>query len=122
MAKRDNTILVKSKVFAIRIVRLYQYLCESKREFVLSKQLLKSGTSIGANAREAEVSMSKPEFLSKLNICLKEGNETAYWLELLYETDYLTEEEYTSIYNDCVELIKLLISIIKTTKDNSAKE
>ncbi len=118
MAKADNTILYKSKAFAIRVVRLYQYLCDLRHEYVLSKQLLKSGTSIGANAREAEVSMSKPEFLSKLNICLKEANESAYWLELLHETDYLTDEEYTSIYNDCVELIKLLISIIKSTKEN----
>ncbi len=115
---KDNAILMKSKAFAIRVVKLYQYLCETKHEYVLSKQLLRSGTSIGANAREAEVSMSKPEFLLKLNICLKEANETAYWLELLHETEYITHVEFESIYNDCIELKKILISIIKGTKDS----
>ncbi len=112
----NNIIITKSKRFAIRIILLYQHLTSTKKEFIMVKQLLRCGTSIGANIREAEVSMSKAEFIAKLNISLKEANETAYWLELLYETDYLNQEEYDSIYPDCIELIKLLISIIKSTK------
>ncbi len=119
---KGNAIQLKSKAFAIRVVRLYQYLCETKHEYVLSKQLLRSGTSIGANAREAEVSMSKPEFLQKLNICLKEANESAYWIELLHETDYISATEFESIYADCIELKKLLISIIKGTKNSDNKD
>ena len=87
--KSDNIILSKSKAFAVRIVRLYQYLCNDKKEFVLSKQLLRSGTSIGANVKEAVRGQSKPDFISKMSIALKEAAETEYWLELLYETDYL---------------------------------
>ncbi len=116
----ENKILTtKSKAFAIRIIRLYKHLTTSKKEFIMVKQLLRSGTSIGANIREADVSMSKAEFVAKLNISLKEANETAYWLELLFETDYLSKEEYDSIYPECIELIKLLITIIKLTKTAS---
>ena len=91
----------KSRRFAIRIVRLYQYLCQEKKEFVMSKQLLKSGTSIGANIAESECAISRKDFLSKIYIALKECSETRYWLDLLYETDYLTSEEYRSIQQDC---------------------
>lgn len=115
----ENAILIKSKAFAIRIIKLYQYLSDEKKEFVLSKQLLRSGTSIGANCREAARAQSKADFVAKLNISLKEADETAYWLELLNETDYLTKAQYESIYADCEELIKLLVSIIKSAKNNS---
>jgi four helix bundle protein len=111
--KRDNAILDKSKKFAIRIIKLYQFLSKDKKEFVLSKQLLRSGTSIGANIREAHSAMSDAEFRAKMNIALKEASETEYWLELLQETDYLTKEQFSSIYQDSNELNKLLISIIK---------
>ena len=111
----ENIILDKSKIFAIRIINLYKYLNDNKHEHVLSKQLLRSGTSIGANVREAHNSQSKKEFVAKMNISLKEASETEYWLELLHETNYLSTEEFQSIYNDCNEINKLLISIIKTS-------
>lgn len=114
--KTDNIVLDKSKAFAVRIIRLYQYLSTEKNEYVLSKQVLRSGTSIGANIREAVRGQSKRDFYSKLNISLKEASETEYWLLLLYETDYLTKEQFESIYNDCQEIIKLLVSITKTQK------
>lgn len=116
MADADNVILIKSKAFAIRIIKLYQFLCDSKKEFVLSKQLLRSGTSIGANVREAVRGQSKADFYAKMNISLKEASETEYWLELLYEAEYITEKEFTSIYKDCKELLKMLTSITKTQK------
>ena len=111
---RDSVTLDKSKNFAIRIVRLYQYLCTEKKEFVLSKQLLRSGTSIGANLAEAIYGISDKDFLSKMYISLKECAETKYWLELLFKTDYLTEQQYPSINEDCTELSKLLTSSAKT--------
>ena len=114
----DNVILDKSKSFAIRCIRLCQYLAEAKREFTLSKQLLRSGTSIGANCREAARAQSAADFVSKLNIALKEADETAYWLELLHETDYLDDDPFKSIDADVEELIRILVSIIKTTKIN----
>jgi len=114
MNKNGNVILEKSKNFAIRVIRLFQYLQKEKEEFILSKQLLRSGTSIGANVREAHSSMSKAEFKAKLNIALKEASETEYWLELLKETEYITQEQFDSIYADCNELNKILISIIKS--------
>ncbi len=104
----------KSKAFAVRIVRLYQYLNDEKSEYVLSKQLLRSGTSIGANLAEAECAISRKDFLSKVYIALKECSETTYWLELLYETDYLSEQEYQSMNLDCEELRKMLSSTTKT--------
>ncbi len=112
----DNLILDKSKSFAIRIINLYKYLCAEKHEYVLSKQILRSGTSIGANVKEAVQGASKRDFVAKLIISLKEASETEYWLELLYETDYLTQKEFDGIYKDCKEIIKLLTSIIKTSK------
>ena len=112
----DNAVKDKSKAFAIRTVKLYQYLTDEKKEYVLSKQLLRSGTSIGANVSEGIRAQSRPDFFAKLNIALKEAEETSYWLELLHETDYLTEDEFSSIYGDCEELIKLLVAITKTQK------
>jgi len=111
--EKDNVILLKSKAFALQIIKLYKYLVENKKEFVLSKQILRSGTSIGANAREASRAQSKPDFYAKLFISLKEAEETAYWLELLYESDFLPEEKYKIIYVECEELIKILVSITK---------
>ena len=115
---KDNKILINSKNFAIRIIRLYQYLSEEKKEHVLSKQLLRCGTSIGANVRESINAQSKADFMSKLNIALKESNETEYWLELLYETDYLTKEQFDSIISDNNNLTGTLINILKTLKSN----
>ena len=113
-----SIIFEKSKSFAVRIVRLYKYLCLNKREYVLSKQILRSGTSIGANIAEARCAISKKDFLSKIYIALKETAETLYWLELLYDTDFLTEKEYLSLVSDCNELRKMLSSTTKTTIQN----
>ena len=115
---KDNILLDKSFIFAVRIVKLYKYLCSKKKEYVLSKQLLRSGTSIGANINEAQDAQSKNDFISKLSISLKEARETKYWIELLRETDYLTDKEANNILEDLIEVIKLLVSIIKTTKEN----
>ena len=112
----DNIIEDKSFRFAIRIVNLYKYLCRTKKEFVLSKQLLRAGTSIGANVAESQQAQSRADFIAKLSIALKETSETNYWLRLLKATDYLTDEESRSIYADCVELEKLLVTIQKSTK------
>ena len=114
----DNLIRDKSLAFAVRIVRLYQFLTHEKKEYILCKQLLRSGTSIGANVREALDGISRADFLNKMYIALKESSESMYWLELLYETDYLTHFQYQSIYKDCLELRNILASITKTTKDN----
>lgn len=116
--KKENIVKDKSLNFAIRIVNLYKYLVTEKRETVMSKQLLRCGTSIGANIREAEQTQSRADFLNKQNIALKEANEAEYWLELLMKTEYITPKEYESINADCTELNKLLISIIKSTKLN----
>ena len=111
-----NPVLDKSKAFAVRIIKLYQYLCDEKHEFILSKQILRSGTSIGANVREAVRGQTSPMFYSKMNIALGEAEETAYWLELLCETEYITKEQFDSIYPENEELIKLLVSITKNQK------
>jgi len=113
---KENIIKNKSFDFALRIVKLYQHLTESKREFVLSKQLLRSGTSIGALVRESEYAESKADFIHKLSISLKEANESDYWLELLFKSNYIDEREYNSIKIDLEEILKLLVSIIKTSK------
>lgn len=117
---KENIVKNKSFTFAVRIVKLYQYLCENKREFVLSKQLLRSGTSVGAMIREAEHAETKNDFKHKLAIAQKEINETIYWLELLKETAYLNDEEFISINEDAIEIIKLLTTIIKSVKSNIA--
>ena len=115
---KNLTAKHKSRRFAIRIVRLYQYLCQKKKEYVMSKQLLKSGTSIGANVAESECAISKKDFLSKIYIALKECCETLYWLDLLYETDYLSSDEYHSIQHDCEKLRKMLSSTTKTLSES----
>ena len=114
---KDNIILAKSLDFSVRIVRLYQYLRDEKREYVLSKQLLRSGTSIGANAHEANDAISRNDFLNKMYVALKECAETLYWLQLLNRTDYLNDIEYDSIREDCAELRRILSSITKSTKE-----
>jgi four helix bundle protein len=116
--KQQNPLKDKSFLFAVRIVKCCKYLRSSKKETVLSKQLLRSGTSIGANIREAEQAQSKADFIHKLSISLKETNETLYWLELLVHSDYLATNEFESIHKDCIEIIKLLTSIIKKSKTN----
>ncbi len=113
-----NIVKEKSFNFAIRIVKLYKYLTEEKKEFVLSKQVLKSGTSIGANINEAQQGQSKKDFLMKMNISLKECTETKYWIELLSATEYINQEQKESIIKDCIEIEKMLTSIVKTTSDS----
>ena len=115
----NSIVFEKSKKFSLRIIGLYKYLSDEKKEFVLSKQLLRSGTSIGANIAEANCAISKKDFLAKMYIAFKESSETAYWLELLYGAEYLSKTEFESINLDCIELQKILSSITKTTKDNS---
>ena len=117
--KENNVLKEKSFSFALRIVKCYQYLQTEKQEYILSKQLLRSGTSIGANIREAEQAQSRIDFIHKLSIALKETNETEYWLELLNQSNYLDKNLFNSIHADCRELLKLLISIIKTSKQKN---
>ena len=109
----ENVIEIKSFDFAIRIVNLYKYLTGIKKEYVLSKQLLRSGTSIGANVAESQCAISKNDFIAKLYISLKESNETLYWLRLLQRTQYINNKQYESIYKDCEELKRMLVSITK---------
>jgi len=117
MENNENTAKKKSKKFAVRIVNLYNYLCEEKKEYVLSKQLLRSGTSIGANLAESEYAISDKDFLNKIYIALKESAETMYWLDLLFETEYLTKKEYDSINKEALELLKILKVTTKTLKN-----
>lgn len=112
----DRTVEQKSFHFAMRIVGLYRYLTETKKEFILSKQLMRSGTSIGANVAEAEQAQSRADFVAKLSIALKETAETNYWLRLLYATGYIQEAEFQSMYSSCVEFGKMLTAIIKSSK------
>ena len=116
--KKDNIVLDKSFRFAVRIIRLYQHLKDTRKEYVLSKQMLRSGTSVGANVREGNNAESKADFIHKMGIAQKEVDETMYWLELLKETDYLTINEFDSMYRDADELLKLIRSIIITAKNN----
>ncbi len=113
----ESILEQKSFQFAIRTVNLCKYLRDTKKEYTLSNQLLRSGTSIGANIAEAQQAQSKEDFISKLSIALKETTETIYWLKLLSATGYLSEKEYLSILEDCVELEKMLVSSVKTSKD-----
>ncbi|MBR4042365.1 MAG: four helix bundle protein [Bacteroidaceae bacterium] len=112
-------LLQKSKQFAIRIIRFYSYLQKEKNECVISKQILRSGTSIGANARESNNAQSSADFINKLSIALKEADETAYWLELLHESGIIDEQHFSSMYSDLKELIALLTASIKTSKQNN---
>ena len=119
----ENTIYLKSFEFAKRIVKLYKFLCENKKEFILSKQILRCGTSIGANVNEAIAAQSKKDFISKMAIASKEARETKYWLELLISADYLSKNEkyILSLQDDIEEIIKILTSIVKTSQENLRK-
>jgi four helix bundle protein len=117
----ENVIANKSYAFALRMIRLYQFLSEQKKEYVLSKHLLRSGTAIGAMVKESEHAQSKADFLNKMNVALKEANETEYWLMLLKDTQYINENEFDSINADCTEILRLLISIVKSTKTSLKK-
>ena len=116
--KDNNQIAIKSKAFAVRMIRLYQYLTNEKREHVLSKQVLRSGTSIGANIREADNAQSKKDFVAKMQIALKEAGETEYWLELLQDTEYISGNAGENLRSDCHELYQMITAIIKTAKTN----
>lgn len=115
---KDNPIAVLSKSFAFRIVKLEKYLKEEKREFTLSRQVLRSGTSIGANIRESIYAQSKADFISKMSIALKESSETEYWLELLHESGYVDDSSFESIYNDNSKISATLINIIRKAKES----
>ena len=116
---RESVVGVKSLAFGKRIAKCYRYLRDKKKETVMSKQLLRCGTSIGANVREGLYAQSRKDFISKLNIALKEAGETDYWLDVIHSAEYFTDEEFNSLKSDNDELLKLLTSIIKTTKANS---
>jgi four helix bundle protein len=118
MSEGNNVVRDKSFRFALRIVKLCQYLTEQKREYVLSKQVLRSGTAIGALIRESQYAESKADFIHKLAIALKEANETDYWIELLYQSEYIEEKSYKSIHHDIDELISILVAIVKKSKQN----
>ena len=113
----ENTVVEKSFEFAVRIVKLYRFLCDTRNEYVMSKQILKCGTSIGANVAEAQKGQSKADFTAKMQISLKEANETEYWLRLLHRTEYITKEQFVSMHRDVNELIALLSSICKSSKE-----
>jgi len=117
MAKNENIVGEKSEQFAINIVNVYKELTQTKNEFVLSKQLLRSGTSVGANIAESECASSESDFVNKLYIALKECNESLYWLRLLYKTEYIGKERYNSLYRDCSEIKRILTSSVKTIRE-----
>ncbi|MDP3464145.1 MAG: four helix bundle protein [Sulfuricurvum sp.] len=121
--KQDNIILDKSFAFAVKVVKLYKHLCDDKKEYVLSKQLLRSGTSIGANINEAQAAQSTNDFIAKLSIASKEARESQYWIKLLIETDYLSLSNGNTqvLQNEINEIVKLLTSIIKTTQERNKK-
>lgn len=116
-AENQNPAVDMSFDFAVRVVNLYKYLIREHKEYVLSKQLLRCGTSIGANISEAQRGQSKADFAAKMNIALKEASETEYWIRLLYKTEYLSKEQYTSLYADIQELIRLLMAICRTANN-----
>lgn len=118
---KKNPVLEKSYSFSLRIIKLFKHMTKEKREFVLSKQLLRSGTSIGANVEEGIGAASAKDFINKLNIAYKEARETHYWLRLLRDSEYITEKGYQSIIKDCEELLKLLYAIINKSKENNSK-
>ena len=120
MIKRERSLLLdKSEAFSGRILKMYKYLSSDKNELIISKQILRSGTSIGANISESRNAQSNADFINKLNIALKEADETLYWIKILHNGEYINEKEYESIYNDADELVKLLVSSIKTLKQKN---
>ena len=110
---KENVIMRKTFAFSVRIVNLHKYLSQEKKEYVISKQIYKSGTSIGANVAESQRAQSTADFVAKLKIAQKEANETQYWLQLLHETKYITDKEFRSIHDDLVEILKILTAICK---------
>jgi four helix bundle protein len=120
--KSKSLVGDKAYLFALRMIKAYKYLTHEQREFILSKQMLRSGTAVGALIKEAEHAQSKADFINKMNIALKEANETEYWLMLLKDSEYIDEKTFVSIHNDCVELIRMLASIVKTSKENHGKK
>jgi four helix bundle protein len=116
--KSENIVMNKSYAFALRIVNLYKYLINEHKEYVLSKQVLRSGTTIGALIKEAEHAQSKADFINKMNVALKEANETDYWLNLIKDSEYIDESSFRSIDDACLELVRLLSGIVKTSKTN----
>ena len=116
--RKKNILREKSFTFSVRIIKLYKYLKSKHDEYILSRQIIRSGTSIGALIRESENAESKRDFIHKLNISLKETDETQYWLELVYETEFITKKMFDSINTDVEELIKLLVASVKTSKEN----
>ena len=117
----DNLIDKRSYAFALRIVKAYKFLCHEKGEHILSKQLLRSGTAIGALMREAKFAQSRADFVNKASVALKEANESLYWIELLHDSGYIDDEAYSSIHDEAHEITSILVSIVKTTKANSMK-
>ena len=113
----DNNVYDLTKAFAVRIVKLYNFLCNEKKEFVMSKQLLRCGTSIGANVAEGRNAQTRPDFITKMNIALKEASESLYWIDLLHDTEYLNDTQFESINNDCGKIVAVLTKIVKSTKD-----
>ena len=118
---QDNPIENRSYQFALRIVKAYKYLTRQKDEYILSKQMLRSGTSIGAMMREAKFAQSRADFINKASIALKEANETLYWIELLHDSEYIDDLSFNSLHNEADELTAILASIVKTTKENTTK-
>ncbi len=117
----DNLIDKRSYAFALRIVKAYKFLCHEKGEHILSKQLLRSGTAIGALMREAKFAQSRADFVNKASVALKEANETLYWIELLHDSGYMDDNAYSSIHDEAHKITSILVSIVKTTKANSMK-
>jgi len=115
---KENVVKTKTYQFAIRIIKLNKYLVNDQKEYVLSKQILRSGTSIGANTEEADAGQSKKDFISKLSIALKEAKETHYWLRLLFDSDYITKQMFDSLIHDCEEIIFIITKILQTSREN----
>ena len=118
---KENIVMDKSYAFALRIIKLYKYLLTDKKEYVLSKQMLRSGTAIGALIKEGEHAQSKADFINKMSIALKEANETSYWIQLLKDSEYISPSEFNSIFSDSEEIVKLLVSIVKSSKKSLKK-
>lgn len=121
MLVKDNVIEKRTYAFALRVVNAYKFLCREKSEYVLSKQLLRSGTAVGALMREAKFAQSRADFINKASIALKEANETLYWIDLLHDGDYIEDSVYSSIHKEANEITSILVSIVKTTKANTLK-
>ena len=117
-----NIVVQKSYLFAVRCVNLYKYLSKEKQDYIIGKQLLRSGTSVGANVKEATRGFTKADFTAKMSIALKEASESEYWIELLRDTDYITEQQADSMHTDCVELIKIIMTIVKTAQGKSQNQ